>query len=152
MLYYATTADCREGAGWTQETVGPGSGHYCLLLNPPTLSYTAHLCTLLTHSQCSLMHTALLHFCTLHFCTLLSAHKVATSNPLLLFLLLLFSTLCTLLKALLPRSTSKYFYDVTNLLPLSLTSHHPSALTLKLKQQLALPFPPHTGKNKATIE
>ena len=32
-------------AGWTQETVGPGSGHYCLLLPPshPTL----HLCTLL---------------------------------------------------------------------------------------------------------
>ena len=44
-------------AGWTQETVGPGSGHYCLLLptHPP--------------------YTALMH--------IVFARKLATTNPLL---------------------------------------------------------------------
>ena len=46
-----------ERAGWTQETVGPGSGHYCLLLptHPP--------------------YTALMH--------IVFARKLATTNPLL---------------------------------------------------------------------
>ena len=84
-------------AGWTQETVGPGSGHYyCLLLptHPPPTTTTLHLCTL-----CSPIKWPQLTLC----CCLL----------------------CTLKAQILLSCTSKYFsYNATNPLPLALTPQH----------------------------
>ena len=90
-------------AGWTQETVGPGSGHYCLLL--PTHPYYYYY----YYYYSALMHT-------------LFPHKLATTNPLLLLPSLL---QCTLKAPILLNCTSKYLsYNATNPLPLALAPQH----------------------------